>query len=239
MLFIWCSYKWHWQDAIQRDTRRFALKQLGPRQGLPFAIDMTALDLPSDLILVYTDEEVNDVAIHFRCGDILGGENRYDFDIVKFDEYKRQIFPEARIVGIATQPFDPDLMRPRDRSKAQNCKRIVLLLVDYLTNNFPNITVTIRNSANDTLPLTWARLIMANQTIISLSSFGIFPCIGTFGQGYFQRGNRGVNGFNVHIPGILNNTHLMDSPVLGSETAIRIGIDEIAKWVVEPRDVPT
>ena len=79
---------------------------------------------------------------------------------------------------------------------------------------------------------------MANQTIISLSSFGIFPCIGTFGQGYFQRGNSGVNGFNVHIPDILNNTHLMDSPVLGSGTAIRIGIDEIAKWVVEPRDVP-
>ena len=129
-------------------------------------------------------------------------------------------------------------MRPKDRSKAQNCKQLVLLLVDYLTNNFPNITVTIRNSANDTLPLTWARLIMANQTIISLSSFGIFPCIGTFGQGYFQRGNEGVNGFNVHIPGILNNTHLMDSPVLGSGTAIRVGIDEIAKWVVEPRDVP-
>eukprot|EP00590_Aulacoseira_subarctica_P010587 CAMPEP_0172413918 /NCGR_PEP_ID=MMETSP1064-20121228/476_1 /TAXON_ID=202472 /ORGANISM="Aulacoseira subarctica , Strain CCAP 1002/5" /LENGTH=200 /DNA_ID=CAMNT_0013150329 /DNA_START=468 /DNA_END=1071 /DNA_ORIENTATION=- len=192
---------------------------------------MTALDLPSDLILVYTDEEVNDVAIHFRCGDILGGENRYDFDIVKFDEYKRQIFPEARIVGIATQPFDPDLMRPKDRSKAQNCKRLVLLLVDYLTNNFPNITVAIRNSANDTLPLTWARLIMANQTIISLSSFGIFPALGRLDKVIFK-------GFNVHIPGILNNTHLMDSPVLGSETAIRIGIDEIAKWVVEPRDVP-
>ena len=79
---------------------------------------------------------------------------------------------------------------------------------------------------------------MANQTIISLSSFGFFSCIGTFGQGYFQRGNRGVNGFNVHIPGILNNTHLMDSPVLTSGTARKIDIDEIAKWVVEPRDVP-
>ena len=154
-------------------------------------------------------KNVHELVTPFLCCD-----DRDDFGIIKFDEYKQHIFPEARAVGIATQPFDPDLMRPRDRSTTENCKRIVLLLVDYLTNNFPNISVTIRNSANDTLPLTWARLIMANQTIISLSSFGIFPCIGTFGQGYFQRGNSGVKRFNVHIPDILNSAHLMVSPVL-------------------------
>ena len=41
---------------------------------------------------------------------------------------------------------------------------------------------------------------MGNISITSLSSFGIFPVIGTFGQGYFQRGNRGINPFATHIP---------------------------------------
>ena len=58
--------------AIQRDMRRFALQQLGPRQDLPFPLNLTALDLPPDLIPMYPSEEVDDVAIHFRCGDILG-----------------------------------------------------------------------------------------------------------------------------------------------------------------------
>ena len=157
------------------------------------------------------------------------------YGFIKFDEYKSRIFPEARTIGILTQPFDTDLLRLQDRPKAQDCKRLVLGLVEYLSNSFPNSTVTIRNSPNDTLPLTWARLIMANQTIVGISTFGIFPAIGTFGQGYFQRGVGRLNGFNVHIPDILNNTHLMDAPVLTSFTAKKIGIDGIAKWVVEPQ----
>jgi len=223
-------------SVIQRDMRRFAIRLLGVRQGLPFDLNVTNLDLPHDLIPFYPTEDIDDVAIHFRCGDILGGALRDDFGVIKFDNYKRLIFPEARTIGISTQPFELERLRIRDRETAANCKRVVYTLVQYLSDLFPNSTVTVRNSINDTLPLTWARLIMANQTFTSLSSFGIFPAMGTFGQGYFQRGNSGVNLFNEHVPNILHNTHLMNSPVLGSYQSATIGIDPVIDWLLAPQE---
>ena len=57
---------------------------------------------------------------------------------------------------------------------------------------------------------------MANQSFTTLSSFGIFPVIGTFGDGYFQKGNRGVNPFNTHLPHYFSNLHMMEAPKLGT-----------------------
>jgi hypothetical protein len=58
-----------------------------------------------------------------------------------------------------------------------------------------DITISIHNGPNKMLSLAYAPLAMTKQTCVSLSSFGIFPIIGTFGEGYFQKGNVGINQF--------------------------------------------
>ena len=114
----------------------------------------TTTCLPTLFHFILRTEDIDDVAIHFRCGDILGGALRDDFGVIKFDNYKRLIFPEARTIGISTQPFELERLRIRDRETAANCKRVVYTLVQYLSDLFPNSTVTVKNSIKDTLPLT-------------------------------------------------------------------------------------
>ena len=70
------------------------------------------------------------------------------------------------------------------------------------------------------------------NTITSLSSFGIFPIIGTFGQGYFQKGNRGVNPFATHIPNILSNIHQMEADVRGTGQMRGKSIENLIEWFV-------
>jgi hypothetical protein len=111
------------------------------------------------------------------------------------------------------------------------------LLVDYLREFLPNATISIHNNENETLPLAYARLAMANQSFTSLSSFGIFPMIGTFGDGYFHKGNH-VNPFATHVPDFLSNVHQMEAPALGTGT-IRNMLDtttlnETLQWFVTP-----
>jgi hypothetical protein len=80
-------------------------------------------------------------------------------------------------------------------------------------------------------PLALARLTMAHQSFVSLSSFGIFPVIAAFGQGYFQRGNDMVNPFAESMQPYLNNIHIMDSPVLSSADCARKSITDILTWL--------
>ena len=71
---------------------------------------------------------------------------------------------------------------------------------------------------------------MANYSFTSLSSFGIFPVIGTFGQGYFQKGNRGVNQFASYIPEILPNIHQMEADVRGTGQMRGKSTENLVEW---------
>lgn len=73
---------------------------------------------------------------------------------------------------------------------------------------------------------------MAKQSFTTLSSFGIFPVVGTFGEGYFQKGNRGVNPFATYIPNYLPNLHEMNAPVKSSAEIRRIGLNATLDWFV-------
>jgi hypothetical protein len=103
-------------------------------------------------------------------------------------------------------------------------------LVDYLQAFAPNARISIHNGVNETHPLAYARLAMANYSITSLSSFGIFPIIGTFGQGYFQKGNRGVNPFASYIPRVLSNIHQMEADVRGTGQMMGKSVENLVEW---------
>ena len=112
------------------------------------------------------------------CGDVMGGANRYDFGMIGFSAYKEVIPPTTRSIGILTQPFDKSRTRKIDSRKTDSCEQVVFALVDYLQEFAPGARIRIHNGINETLPLAYARLAMANYSITSLSSFGIFPIVG-------------------------------------------------------------
>jgi hypothetical protein len=79
---------------------------------------------------------------------------------------------------------------------------------------------------------------MGNISITSLSSFGIFPVIGTFGQGYFQKGNRGVNPFATFIPSYLDNVKQMTAEVRGTWEMFGKPVEDLLAWFLDERNAP-
>ena len=75
---------------------------------------------------------------------------------------------------------------------------------------------------------------MANQSFTSLSSFGIFPVLGTFGDGYFQKGNKGINPFAGHTTVLYSNLHEMNAPKLGAGQIMKMPLKEVLEWFVSP-----
>jgi hypothetical protein len=218
---------------IQNDIRRMAVELLGKQDD----VRQHPL-LPSDAAPLIPDVHLDDVAIHFRCGDVLGGAKRSDFGVIRFWEYKRWIPVDAKSIGILTQPFEKERNRGTDARKADNCRRVVETLVDYLQAFAPKAKISIHNGANETLPLAYARLAMANYSFTSLSSFGIFPIVGTFGQGHFQKGNRGCNPFATHIPKYLSNVHEMRAEVRTTWDMFGKPIEDIISWFVDESSAP-
>jgi hypothetical protein len=202
--------------------------------GSRFAPQEISFPVPFSRIANIT---LDDVAIHFRCGDIMGSCDRSDYGIIAYSEYSKRIFENTTSIGILTHPFDKQLTRSMDSSKTEDCKDAVYLLVEYLQDHFPHATITIRNSARDTLPLTYARIVMAKQAFTSLSSFGIFPVVATYGMGYFQQGNEGVNAYTGGLPHFLSNLHEMRAPVLTSGMILRMGLNATLAWLVNDKDV--
>jgi hypothetical protein len=182
--------------------------------------------------------KLDDVAIHFRCGDVLGGQFRNDFGMIPFREYIHWIDKNnTTSIGIVTQPFQVDRNREVDGRHAQACERVVHKLVDYLQGHYPNATIRIHNHPDtETFPMAYARLVLARQAFTTLSSFGIFPVIATYGQGYFQKGNEGVNPWATHVPKSLSNIHEMDANVLGTLDIYNLvskkGWDPVMEWFV-------
>ena len=215
-------------NLIVDDIRKMAVTLVGTRDAI-----RRHPDVPEDQPPLIPDVELDDAVIHFRCGDVMGGAKRNDFGMIKFNEYKKWISTDTKRIGILTQPFLKELSRRKDAGKVDGCRKATYSLVEKLHSFFPsnNITISIHNGVNETLPLAYARLAMANQSFTSLSSFSIFPVIGTFGEGYFQRGNRGVNPFTSYLPKYLPNLHEMDAPKLSTGKMFNMQVDEIISWL--------
>ncbi|MGK3758442.1 MAG: tetratricopeptide (TPR) repeat protein [Bacillariaceae sp.] len=212
---------------IQDDLRKMAVTLVGTRDEIRWHPDV-----PVDAEPLIPNIQLDDVALHFRCGDVLGGANRNDFGMIRFNEYKKWIPIDTESIGILTQPFEKERNRGRDSRRADDCRTVVFALVEYLQDFAPKAKITIHNDNNETLPLAYARLVMANYAITSLSSFGIFPIVGTFGQGYFQKGNRGVNPFATYIPSILDNIHEMEADVRGTGQMKNKSVEDLVGWFV-------
>ena len=132
---------------------------------------------------LYPDTPVDDAILHFRCGDlVLIKTKKYGF--IKFDTYARPL-SNPRSIGIVTQPFEASKnSRAKDGKSNKKCKLLVGALVDYLQQQFPTTKIRVYNDPDETLALTYARMIMAKQVVAGVSSFGLFPGLTTFGTAH-------------------------------------------------------
>lgn len=171
---------------------------------------------------LYPGIELDDVVLHFRCGDLIES-NHPSFGFMKFESYSRHLLPNVTSIGIVTQPLNGDgtaQLRLRDRGKRrrERCIIVVHAFVEHLQTHFPAARVSIRNNANETIALTFARMIMAKQTVVGITTFGVFPAVATFGMAYIRRPDflRCPNRWLLRpdVETIVDNVKLIDEPRL-------------------------
>ena len=223
-------------EAIRHDLRKMAIHLVGPRENRTLVNDATV-----DVEPILPNVELDDVAIHFRCGDLMKGFNSKNYGIVQYESYREYIFPTCRSIGIVTTSFNESSLRSQDRGTTRTCQVLVNGLVSYLQHAFPRAKISIRNGPEETLALAYARLIMANQTFCSPSTFSIFPTIASFGTGYIQRAN--MTYFVAPIVEKYSDVRFMDGPLL---SALDVGLfvftekDQVKRsdlmlgWLMQP-----
>jgi hypothetical protein len=209
---------------MQYDLRKMAIALMGvPSPDHPSARFAERLsrdgnlwpDSPPFPATVY---ELDDAVLHFRCGDLMHSvHSAYSF--MKFSGYTRHISPEAESIGILTQPFDIGSGARRSDSGQlvrNRCRIVVSSLVDYIKEQYPSARVRVHNSVNESIALSFARMVMANQAIAGISSFSVIPAVSTFGTGYvpFPDYIRGPNMWliNPRIDELADNVVLFYEP---------------------------
>lgn len=149
--------------------------------------------------------EIDDAVLHVRCGDILS-TNAGSYGFLSFPGYSRHISPDVRTIGILAQSFcqEPNASdsksmkwerreRQRDANHCLRCQTLTVAFAQFLSEQFPNATVNIRNDPSEPISLVYARMVLANQTVGCLSTFTIYPVLATFGTGYYLRPTPGYS----------------------------------------------
>jgi hypothetical protein len=185
--------------------------------GMGTKLQLAATDQDKPL---FSDIEIDDAQIHFRCGDLMMS-NHPSFGFMKFSAFSKRIFNDTKSIGIVTQPFElnnGEQSRKEDagKTKMARCKEIVMLLQEHLAEKFPDARIRIHNGGNETIALTYARMIMAKQTFSPISSFSVFPALATFGKGYIRRPDfrKAPNVWlkNPPVDKLFDNIELMEEP---------------------------
>jgi len=200
---------YRWRD-MQFDLRRLAVALVGipsphhpsaqwAKVSLwsvndPYSAGRNRMQLPhpqEDAEPLFPKTELDDAVLHLRCGDIIDSDHA-SFGFMRFSSYSRHISPTVKSIGIVTQPFDAKAQqreKESDKQTRERCKMVVFAFQRHLDKKFPEARVSVRNDVDETIALTYARMIMANQTIVGISTFGVFPAIASFGTGYIRYPN--------------------------------------------------
>lgn len=212
---------------IRRDMQDMVHQATGLRE-LPTSLFGSPVNTP-----FFGNVVLDQVAIHLRCGDVLYmNRPKMDYGLIRFRDYVRIIDPSVTSIGIITQPFDPSLGRSIETNHTQDCQRVVMAFAAVLQTNFPHATIAIRNGKDETLPLAYARLVLANQSIIGLSSFTAFPVIGAYGVSFFQEGRMQVNQWLNQVQ--MDHLRLWNPDFINTKRIMRIGLNATMQWLLEP-----
>ena len=224
----------HYQiEEIRQDMRTLAVHLLGdPSHKRQHSVSVDgAYHHMKPLV---ADAVVDDVAIHFRCGDILLIKTN-TYGIVSFDAYRRLISPHARTIGIITQSFGRENNRDRDKHTTEVCKFLALGLTHYLQHHFPRASISIRNGPGETPATAYARLVLANQSFSALSTFSSFPSLASSGTAFIPKGR--LTYFCPAISERYSNVKMFDGQVLTSNKLRELSDPrEILRALMNPKN---
>lgn len=178
-------------EDVKYELRRMAIAMVGvPNENHParyFEIDPAReerLQVPMPSSPFYLNLELDDVAIHFRCGDILERRPHEEYGYANFHSLSNLISNTTTSIGIVTQPFRGQ-KRVKDGRNQGRCRILVGALQSFLQQRFPRAIITVRNDPSETLTLAFTRFIMAKQAIAaSTSTFVFLPLRATFGTAH-------------------------------------------------------
>jgi hypothetical protein len=176
---------------------------------------------------------LDEVAIHFRCGDVLSSNiprSDQNYGLLQFQAYQKRIPVNATSIGIVTAPFVASDSRSQDRRHAPMCRVIVEELVGYLKRFFPRAMITVRNDPQETIAQVMSRLILAKYMFCARSTFCLFPALASFGTSYVQAG--GVAYFFDPIAQVYDNIHLMHGNFLRSAEINERGFNATLDWLL-------
>jgi hypothetical protein len=196
-----CGMSWkqpvgHMIKSIQHDLRLMALALVG-RSPFVNKEKIVRYSPPSfrpqlsprknQTTAPFADVELDEAVLHFRCGDLMDSTHS-SFAFMNFRGYTRHISPDVKSIGILTQPFALDAMQARSIDSQEHirdrCRTVVYSLVEYIQKRFPQALVRIHNE--ESIALSYARMILAKQAISGISTFGVMPAAATFGTGYIR-----------------------------------------------------
>jgi hypothetical protein len=209
-----------------KDAMRHLVRTATGFERPPLSVNVTTT--------MFGEVSFDEVAIHFRCGDILNLPNpRGDYGLIRYSEYQKRIDPSVKSIGLITQSFDKSRNREADQVNTDACRDLANLLVGRFKTDFPEATITIRNDQSETLTLAYVRLAVAEQSIVGLSSFGAFPILANFGTSYFVEGRLLVNKWLNHIPDMMDNlVVIIDPKLLRNKGIMKNGIEFTKRWIV-------
>lgn len=178
--------------------------------------------------------DLDEVAIHFRCGDVLSShipKTDQNYGLLQFDAYRTRIPVNVTSIGIVTAPFAPSDTRSQDRPHTAMCRVLVDALVVYLETHFPGATLTVRNDPTESIPQVMSRLILAQYSFCARSTFCLFPALASFGTtSYVQAG--GLAYFFDPMAKVYDNIHLMQGNFLKSSEINKKGFNYTLDWLV-------
>jgi len=228
-------------EAVKNELRRLAIAMVGFPDENHATADTVRLWFQAEKLRELEDEyqlplsnpneplfpntTLDDAVIHFRCGDLMSsGHPAYGF--LKFGAFSTFISAQVNTIGVVTQPFEAsNQTRNVDDYDVtgSRCRLVIGEFVAFLQEEFPQAVVRVHNDPDETIALTYARMIMANQTFAAFSSFGMFPAIANFGTGYFQAHQKYRWMQNPTFDTVMDDFVMMnETNILMSEKMIRL-----------------
>jgi hypothetical protein len=112
------------------------------------------------LLNIRAPESLDDVTIHFRCGDILSLPFR-EYGYPRYKVYKKYL-SYFNTLGILTAPISNKNSRLVDDANAEACNTLLADMLDYFSSEYPYAKVIARN--NDSLEEAFGRLLYSEQS---------------------------------------------------------------------------
>ncbi|GAX26518.1 hypothetical protein FisN_23Lh045 [Fistulifera solaris] len=156
-----CKPVWFLEGSILEDLRNNLRRMAISLVGIHARSSGTNVDRQLQTGVVSSSPlvpkvEVDDVALHFRCGDILEKTPHLNYGYARFAALADLISDAASSIGIVIQDFQDEKSR---------CAIVVDALQLYLQKRFPQARVNVRGPPSESIALQYARFILAQQVL--------------------------------------------------------------------------